>query len=451
MSGATFTEALWRQRLIVLVTAALFLVAAAFASVILPKTYQASATLYLDTVLGAASQQDFIVLATKRPVLSEACTFPGVGCSAKEIDHPETELSKRVAVAIVQGSSLLSITATAPTADGAAALANAVAQAMIDQDHAEVLRTFKPSEDALNTEATRLATAMNNEQNGVAAGGSAAAAHQAQLTELATQYVAVQNRLQDLTVQKEKLLGVATVIEQATAPSEPVIPDPLRYLLAALVAGLLVGVLAALLRQRFDDRLFSTEGLAKATGASFVTVIPAHSPRGLIGGSTYALAHANLLARYPHTHRVLVAAASMKDRADGVAAGLGVVAAETGQRVLLARSDPTMGLVLPTAANANGSALTTVTLPSENVAQAASALINAGDYDFAVLAVPSVDSSPAALTLARSVDQTILVATVGVTHFAEARRAADLLRQAGGTVAASFLVPRRKQRRDRGN
>jgi hypothetical protein len=143
----------------------------------------------------------------------------------------------------------------------------------------------------------------------------------------------------------------------------------------------------------------------------------------------------------PDTHRVLVAATSMKERADRLAAGLGVVAAETGQLVLLARSDPTMGLVLPTVANANGSALTTVTLPGENVAQAASVLIDAGDYDFAVVAVPSVDSSPAALTLARSVDQTILVATVGVTHFAEARRAADLIRQAGGTVAASFLVP----------
>lgn len=145
---------------------------------------------------------------------------------------------------------------------------------------------------------------------------------------------------------------------------------------------------------------------------------------------------------------MLVAATSMKDRADELAAGLGVVAAETGQLVLLARSDPTMGLVLPTVANANGSALTTVTLPGENVAEASSALINAGDCDLAVLAVPSMDSSPAALTLARAVDKTILAATVGVTHFAEARPAADLLCQAGGTVAASFLVPRWKQRRD---
>jgi succinoglycan biosynthesis transport protein ExoP len=253
--GATFTEALWRQRRIVLVSVALFLGAAAIASVILPRTYQASATLYLDTVLGTASQQDFIVLATTRPVLSEACALPGVSCSAKEIGDPETELSKRVAVNIVQGSSLLSINATAPTADGAAALANAVAQAMIDDNRAEVLRTFKPSEDALNTEATRLTVAMNNEQNGVTAGGPAAAAHQALLTELANQYTAVQSRLQDLSVQKEKLLGVPTIIERASAPSKPVIPDPLRYLLAALVAGLLVGVLAALLRERFDDRL----------------------------------------------------------------------------------------------------------------------------------------------------------------------------------------------------
>jgi len=62
------------------------------------------------------------------------------------------------------------------------------------------------------------------------------------------------------------------------------------------------------------------------------------------------------------------------------------------------------------------------------------------DGEFVLMSVPSPDVSPAALALGRSVKQSIIVATDGVTHFGDARRTADLLRESGVDVLAGILV-----------
>ena len=54
-----------------------------------------------------------------------------------------------------------------------------------------------------------------------------------------------------------------------------------------------------------------------------------------------------------------------------------------------------------------------------------------------VVSVPSPETSPAAVLLAPMVSQVVLVATAGVTRFADARRTADLLRHTGAQVAAA--------------
>ena len=59
-----------------------------------------------------------------------------------------------------------------------------------------------------------------------------------------------------------------------------------------------------------------------------------------------------------------------------------------------------------------------------------------------------IPAGPYTLSAARLVNHTVLVATAGVTRFTDARRSADLLREAGATVGASILVS--KPRRGRG-
>jgi len=88
MSSATVAQALWRQRYLVVLVTAIFVLIGSAVTVITPVAYQATATLYLDTTRNSQNfdvalqsaqllQHDFIVLATQQPVVSEACAAPG--------------------------------------------------------------------------------------------------------------------------------------------------------------------------------------------------------------------------------------------------------------------------------------------------------------------------------------------------------------------------------------
>jgi capsular polysaccharide biosynthesis protein len=461
VNAATLTQALWRRRYLLIAVASIFLLAGEIAVLLTPRSYRADATLFLDTErtsqnfdialqAGQLLQHDFIVLATKRPVLLEACATPGAECTASEMASPDTELQKRVDVNYVNGSSMLAVTAKASNGQDAAGLANAVARAMVHQYQAEVDRLLKPTEDALDAQLTQLQTGISKEQKALAGSRPAdAAAHQAQLTFLTSQYATANTHRQDLRDLHDRLAGIPTVLQTAAVPLKASEPDPLRYLLAALLIGLAAGVLMALLRQRFDDRIYSVDALAAAAGTPTVVTIP-RAPRKAVNGLTpYSLAHARLVARHPEARKILMAAASSRDRSDEPAYRLGSVAARAGQRVLVFQTD-----MAPEASatgfipNGDASGLTSVTVTSNNDSKAAAlALVQAdGHYDLTILAAPAPESSPYTLSAARLVEHTVLVATAGVTHVAEARRTAELLREAGGTVTASLLLPRQRRR-----
>src|SRR2546428_50615 len=455
----TLLHALVHRHRIILAIAGVFCLAAGALSVVLPKTYEATAIIYLDTARTATDfdagiaagdllQHDFIVSANSRPTLQEACTTPAIGCSASDLVAPETTIGKLVSASVYRGTSELAIEAKGRTPADAAALANAVAQAVIDQDSAEVIRLYQPAKDNLNKQLAQLASQMDAEQKALAAspqGSSAAAAHEAALTRLQNAYALTMTRLMDLSQRQDRLTNVATIIQPALPPSKPESPNPLLYVGAALVAGLCVGVFIALLIERFDDRIFSAEGLAKAAAIppAFVT----HDLQRLLVPKTknaYSLALANMLARAPNIpHVLLVVAASARDYSDPVAGRLGAVAAGAGQRVTVMEFDghPPGGAGL----HPELAGVTTIPMPEALSHSSAGVsripgLQGLQDGEFVLMSVPSPDVSPAALALGRSVKQSLIVATDGVTHFGDARRTADLLRESGVDVLAGILV-----------
>jgi capsular polysaccharide biosynthesis protein len=468
MSSATVTQALWRQRYLAVLVATIFVLIGCTVTLVTPTAYTATATLYLDTARNSQNfdvalqsaqllQHDFIVLATQQPVVSEACAASGVTCSAAELVNPDKVLKKRLAVNYLNGTSMLTVTAKASTATEAAALANAVASAMIHQHQAEVDRLLKPSENALDAQLKDLQKAVDAEQLAIqqattskGTNAGSLAAHQGSLNLLAARYASLDGRRQDMRDLHDRLAGIASVTQAATVPATPSEPDALRYLLAALALGLAVGVLAALVRQRFDDRLFKPEDLAAAVGTPTVVVVP-KIPGGTAGRKAYSLAHARLLAQYPEMRKILLAAASSRDKSEGPASELGSAAAHAGQRVLLYRrrlstelnggSELTGFAPMP---NSDRWGLMTVTASNGDDAQVA-ALVQSGDsgYDLTILAVPTPDVSAYAINMGRVVDHAVLVATAGVTRFADARRSAELLREAGTTIAASLLLTRK--------
>ena len=447
-----------RHRIILAIAGVSVLAAGAF-SVLLPKTYEATAVIYLDTARTATDfdagiaagdllQHDFIVSANSRPTLQEACTTPGITCSASDLVAPETTIGKLVTASVYRGTSELAVSAKGRTPEDAAALANAVAQATIDQDAAEVIRLYQPAKDNLNKQLAKLASDMDAEQKALAAsppGSSTAAAHEAALTRLQNAYTLAMTRLMDLSQRQDRLTNVATIVQPALPPSKPESPNLLLYVGAAVVAGLCVGVFIALLIERFDDRIFSAEALAKAAAIppAFVT----HDVQWLLFPRTkkaYSLALANMMARSPEAlHAVLVVAASGRDHSDPVAGGLGAVAAGAGQRVTVMGFD---GQARDAAFRPEEVAgVTTISMPAALSQSPAGVSRLQGvqglkDGEFVLMSVPSPDVSPAALALGRSVKYSILVATDGVTHFGDARRTADLLRESGVDVLAGMLV-----------
>jgi hypothetical protein len=319
---------------------------------------------------------------------------------------------------------------------------------MLDQNQADITALLKPTGDYLRAELTRLDSEIAAEQVAIAklqpvlSQQAELAADQAKLTALQSQYSATYARSQDLVIEQNRLAGSLTLVQLADTPAKPIDPDPLRYLAAGLVVGLVAGLATVVVVDRFDDRLFEIEALSQAAGTRLVVAVSHREARKLSGHASdpYALARANLLAQHPRLSRVLVVAASRRDRVRPIAAGLGFAGVKAGLRVLVVDADAQTYVMHQQAAR-NGSKMTIVSAPSDgDVRIANEALADPqGQYDLTIMSAPSPDSDPTAVSLAHTADIAIVVATRRSTRFSEVRRTAESLRMAGIQVAASIF------------
>jgi capsular polysaccharide biosynthesis protein len=410
-------------------------------------TYQAQATLLVDARWEGASDPDaalrasdslsqvYIAEATDQGLLQEVIRANGLAISAPA-------LARRFTVGTVHGTTLIAIKATSGNPADAAAIANAVAQALVDRNTREVKARFDSTIKYLDGELASLTSRIASvEAERVTAAN--ASDHAARLALLQNEYGTTYSQRQSAALGQARGIATLSLSEQAVPPSSPSSPEPIRDLVVALTAGVILGLFAALVLERFDDRVFSAESLAAATGSAMVVSIP-----GVAAERTraYDLVSAALRTRYPDSRFLMLAAASARDHADHPAAELGAAVAHGGRKVLVVRADAEKnGIPHQGNANSNGSSVTTIPLPSTLDAMTALSTLANGNspYDFTVLSVPSPDRSPAILSLAGSTRVAMLVATSRQTHVAEARRTADVLRQAGVTVAGSIFLTNR--------
>ena len=464
----TVTSAIKHRRYVLIAIIALVTLAAGVASIVRPPTYQGTALLFVDERFNSSQGFDlalqagellsahFIETATSRPVLERAC-------SGKYFDTPATVgyacspegLLASVTANTVRGTSWIAVNVNSRSAPESAALANAVARAMIDQNQADIEQLLAPTKSFLEGELNRLQTAIAAEQAQIAqlqkqsnpnsfngSNSAAIAAHQATLSLLQSQYSATYARIQDLVIEQNRLAGSLTEVQTATIPNKPIDPDPLRYLLAGLLAGLCLGLAAVLIIDRFDDRIFDTEALARAAGTRLVVEVGPR-PRTESGRTfePYALARASLVAQHPTLTKVLVVAASSRDHVRRVASALGMAGVKAGQTVLVVDAQA-HNYVMHQQSGRNGSKMTIVSTHSNGDTRIPVDAIAdpEGKYDLTIMSAPSPDVDPTAVSLARMADVAIIVATAAKTRFSEARRTADSLRMAGVEVVASILA-----------
>lgn len=95
---------------------------------------------------------------------------------------------------------------------------------------------------------------------------------QANAEALETQIAVLQQELVDLS--PPETLSVGRVVGPADLPRSPSSPNIIQNVILALIAGLGLGVGAALLRERLDDRLRDREDLELRVGAPVLAVVP---------------------------------------------------------------------------------------------------------------------------------------------------------------------------------
>jgi Mrp family chromosome partitioning ATPase len=267
-------------------------------------------------------------------ILAETANTPGLAVAVRRRLHahvPIAALMADVSLSIDTNTGLLDVSASAPTARFAAALANAYARRIAATTTATAQRQFSSAARALRRRLSQL---------GGATSGNAG--------ERAT--------LQDEISRVEFLQATsspAQLVSAALTPGSPASPKPVRDVGLGLIAGLLIGLIAAFVREAFDRRIRASGQIANELGLPVV----GHVRRGTLGRAvlpwktgdreaagdveTFRILRNNLdlLLAGHGAGPVLITSPLPEEGKSTVAASLALASAAAGRRTLLIEAD----------------------------------------------------------------------------------------------------------------
>ncbi len=461
-----------------------------------PKVYEAQTTLIVGQSLSSVNPDYTQLLASQRlskTYASVATTRPLVENVIKQLGLTQTadELTQRVRADAPPDNTLLTITAQDGDPARAAAIANALAEQLIAASpalqgrQADVQQSIDA--DLKGTQAQIDETQAQIDRLSALPSPSPGEANQletlrARLITLRSTYASL------LAFSSTGASNLLSVVQPAVAPESPVSPRPfLNTLIAALVAAV-VAVGIALLAERLDDRLKTSEDVQEATGLATLGAIPRmRSEKGrdefyalaalLYPRSSAAEGYRTLRANLEFAsldvpiRTLLVTSASPGEGKTATAANLALVLAQAGRRVLLVDADlrkpglHTMfrlsnergittlvrsdDVALPMVAHATEEKRLHVLSsgpvpgnPAELLGSQRMRTILArlqGQYDMLVLDSPplSVVADPA--ILGSFLDATLLVVDAERSHRSQVRQARDALAKADARVLGTVL------------
>ncbi|MBT8240473.1 MAG: AAA family ATPase [Acidimicrobiia bacterium] len=147
---------------------------------------------------------------------------------------------------------------------------------------------------------------------------------------------------------------VARVHNRAAAPTEPASPDVQRNMVFAAIAGLVLGVAAAIGRDLLDDTAFDPIELTEATGAPVlgaIGVMPkaSYGLADLVHGNAYqtVLNSLSLSGRRPTLRTIAVTSATASVGKTETVINLARVEAAAGSAVLIIDGNPISPMVIP--------------------------------------------------------------------------------------------------------
>ena len=357
--------AIIRPWLPLLVVAVLLAGGVAFVlSSLLPKTYEAKATLIVGQSLQVANPDinqllvsqrlstTYATVATKRPILDATIKELGLGGTSDD-------LGKRVRADAPLDSTLLTISAQDPDPAQAAAIANSLAQQLIAASpaiqgreadiQASIDADIKDTQDQIQTTQTQVETL-----NAVT---ERTAKQDADLDALESRLASLRSTLASLlSLSTGNASNLLTVIEPAVAPTNAISPNRVQNTALAAILGLLVVAGLIALLELLYDGVRDTDAVMEAAGLSTLGVISRMKGNRntsemyqlaslLYPRSGVAEAYRTLRTNIEFSavdkpiQTLLVTSAVPGEGKTVTAANLAVVFAQAGRRVLLVDAD----------------------------------------------------------------------------------------------------------------
>ena len=288
----------------------------------LSESYKASARIVLDDRAGAFDATDVDTVRRRLATVQALLTTRNVLVQATERlpgESAET-LEDKVESSVDDDANIVDVVATDGDPNGAAAIANAVAQSFLTMQETAERERLALARAELEEALDRLR-------------GSPGSAEEVQ---------AIQERLSELSVSEASVGTGLRLAQSARPPSEADSPRPVRNTIFAFFASAFIAVLAALAVDQIAPRLSGPRELSRLTGAPILAALPpprrARARRAQTEEAYEAL-QATILQLPPLRKVVLVTSAFASDEKTTVAARLGRSLASGGSRTLLISAD----------------------------------------------------------------------------------------------------------------
>lgn len=291
-------------------------------SLILPKTYDATARLVVDDSGVALDSGDGEAMTRRLATIQTLLTSRGVLTRAAEDLRGETSdtLEDKVSASVDDTASIVDVQATDGDADGAAAIANGVAQTFLDERRGTERQRFARARRDLETALERLRGAPGSQ----------------------VEAAAIRQRLSELSVADVLAGEELEFAEAATPPESASAPLPLQNTLLALFAATFLAVLAVLGREAVAPRLSGPRELSRLTGLLPLVVLPVTRwrPRPRQAAEAHETLAASLRLQLSDSQRVVVVTSAHRGEGRStVAEGLARALADGGVPTLLVAAD----------------------------------------------------------------------------------------------------------------
>jgi len=293
-------------------------------SFLLPKSYQATASIVLEEQPGELTSGD---VERRLFTINTLVTTQGVlARAARRLQAETTEsLQSKVSSSVDARANIIKVTATDTRPAGAAAIANATANGFLAQQRAAERRSVARTRATLIRAIARLR-------------GSRAARSEIEV---------LRERLSELTLLEASSGTELQLAEAARAPATPSSPRPVRNALFAFAAAVFIAVLVAVGREHLAPRVSSATELVQLSGLPVLARLPgsrrlaSKTRMAAVVREAYQSLAALVTLQLPPSRQyaLLVTSAHADEGKTEVAANLGPALAQAGENTLLVSGD----------------------------------------------------------------------------------------------------------------